>query len=184
MVEIIINNVNTNNCSICFEEYQTPIKLHCLHIFCLKCITRAIYQVNHNCPLCRNPIQQSIINKLDNIRYFEQNNISNIYILYRYGRRSYERRGYEQYRYERYNIQLSDNRYSTDGDRLSSIQEDGEQDNETVEGYQNEQHIIDVNIQSNSTNMYYIITYNTNIIYYICVIIILAILLFALLYNN
>lgn len=31
-----------DNCSICFEDYEDPVKLPCNHIFCRDCIVVAL----------------------------------------------------------------------------------------------------------------------------------------------
>ncbi|KAJ8675681.1 hypothetical protein QAD02_011467 [Eretmocerus hayati] len=39
-------------CAICHEEYSTPVRLHCKHIFCESCVTTWLDR-ERSCPLCR-----------------------------------------------------------------------------------------------------------------------------------
>uniref|UniRef100_A0A915MAB9 RING-type domain-containing protein n=1 Tax=Meloidogyne javanica TaxID=6303 RepID=A0A915MAB9_MELJA len=48
------------NCTICFSEYTSPVKLKCSHIFCSECI-RTWLDREHTCPICR-----TIVTKEDN----------------------------------------------------------------------------------------------------------------------
>ena len=57
-----------SNCIICTEEYDTLIKLDCLHSFCKKCIEKWKEKKMH-CPLCRELIFPEK-NKLDEIEKF------------------------------------------------------------------------------------------------------------------
>lgn len=49
-------------CPICYDNMLQPIKLSCKHIFCYLCVKGA-YKENKSCPMCRSPIDKSIINK-------------------------------------------------------------------------------------------------------------------------
>jgi E3 ubiquitin-protein ligase RNFT1 len=40
------------NCSICSDEFNTPIILDCQHIFCNECISRWFLN-EKTCPICR-----------------------------------------------------------------------------------------------------------------------------------
>ncbi|CAK70952.1 unnamed protein product (macronuclear) [Paramecium tetraurelia] len=55
--EILQNNIFLimslqENCSICFEDFEDPVKLPCNHIFCRDCIVVALEQ-RQSCPICR-----------------------------------------------------------------------------------------------------------------------------------
>lgn len=50
-------------CPICYQNTNNNIILNCKHKFCKKCISKWV-KIRHNCPICRN-----IIN--DNIYIFE-----------------------------------------------------------------------------------------------------------------
>jgi len=56
-------------CSICQEQFTSPVKLHCQHVFCQACI-ESWFQREKTCPLCRTvvvkttfapPIQSSVL---------------------------------------------------------------------------------------------------------------------------
>ena len=52
-------------CSICLEEFKTPVKLKCEHYFCLNCIMKC----ENSCPLCReNIINEYELNKCCNCK--------------------------------------------------------------------------------------------------------------------
>ena len=43
-----------NECSICTEEFITPVALPCMHLYCRNCITEWLSRRNRNtCPICR-----------------------------------------------------------------------------------------------------------------------------------
>jgi hypothetical protein len=48
-------------CCICLSEALLPIKLVCNHIFCYLCIKSVKLSACDNCPLCRHPISDDII---------------------------------------------------------------------------------------------------------------------------
>lgn len=47
-------------CAICHEEYSTPIKLECQHIFCEVCVSTWLTR-GKSCPLCRAPITDDAV---------------------------------------------------------------------------------------------------------------------------
>jgi hypothetical protein len=50
---------NKFECSICFENKHTGIKLNCKHVFCKKCIEKwVINETNKTCPMCRKNIKK------------------------------------------------------------------------------------------------------------------------------
>lgn len=41
-----------SQCPICHDEYETPVLLHCRHIFCEACVA-TWFDREQTCPLCR-----------------------------------------------------------------------------------------------------------------------------------
>lgn len=48
-------------CSICLQTVKLPYKLPCHHSFCYLCLKFAIINIRPVCPLCRQPVPESII---------------------------------------------------------------------------------------------------------------------------
>lgn len=46
-----------DDCAICYDTPTDPVITNCKHVFCRKCISRAI-QVQHKCPMCRNTLSE------------------------------------------------------------------------------------------------------------------------------
>ena len=47
------------DCSICFENKQTGLKLDCCHVFCRKCLEKWLIQENNTtCPICRQNVKK------------------------------------------------------------------------------------------------------------------------------
>ncbi|XP_029666413.1 RING finger and transmembrane domain-containing protein 2-like [Formica exsecta] len=58
-------------CAICHEEYTTPVKLHCKHIFCETCVSTWLDR-ERSCPLCRASITDDPIYRDGHTTHFIQ----------------------------------------------------------------------------------------------------------------
>ncbi|XP_050459004.1 RING finger and transmembrane domain-containing protein 2-like [Cataglyphis hispanica] len=58
-------------CAICHEEYTTPVKLHCKHIFCEACVSTWLDR-ERSCPLCRASITDDPIYRDGHTTHFIQ----------------------------------------------------------------------------------------------------------------
>ena len=45
-----------SDCAICLERFTSPVKTKCGHIYCKKCIERAL-QFDPYCPTCKTPLR-------------------------------------------------------------------------------------------------------------------------------
>ncbi len=62
MSKVKINNLKSDECSICLERLLQPCKLQCGHIFCFLCIKGSILQKSE-CALCRSEIKSNYLVK-------------------------------------------------------------------------------------------------------------------------
>ncbi|XP_011867245.1 PREDICTED: RING finger and transmembrane domain-containing protein 2 [Vollenhovia emeryi] len=58
-------------CAICHEEYTTPVRLHCKHIFCETCVSTWLDR-ERSCPLCRASITDDPIYRDGHTTHFIQ----------------------------------------------------------------------------------------------------------------
>lgn len=58
-------------CAICHEEYTTPVRLHCKHIFCETCVSTWLDR-EQSCPLCRASITDDPIYRDGHTTHFIQ----------------------------------------------------------------------------------------------------------------
>ncbi|XP_011632711.1 RING finger and transmembrane domain-containing protein 2 [Pogonomyrmex barbatus] len=58
-------------CAICHEEYITPVRLHCKHIFCETCVSTWLDR-ERSCPLCRASITDDPIYRDGHTTHFVQ----------------------------------------------------------------------------------------------------------------
>ncbi|XP_011164239.2 RING finger and transmembrane domain-containing protein 2 [Solenopsis invicta] len=58
-------------CAICHEEYTTPVRLHCKHIFCEMCVSTWLDR-ERSCPLCRASITDDPIYRDGHTTHFIQ----------------------------------------------------------------------------------------------------------------
>ncbi|KYN01702.1 PREDICTED: RING finger and transmembrane domain-containing protein 2-like [Cyphomyrmex costatus] len=58
-------------CAICHEEYTTPVRLHCKHIFCEACVSTWLDR-ERSCPLCRASITDDPIYRDGHTTHFIQ----------------------------------------------------------------------------------------------------------------
>ncbi|KAK0162821.1 hypothetical protein PV327_006566 [Microctonus hyperodae] len=58
-------------CVICHEEYSTPVRLHCNHIFCENCVSTWLDR-ERTCPLCRTAITDDPVYRDGHTTHFIQ----------------------------------------------------------------------------------------------------------------
>ncbi|XP_043462070.1 RING finger and transmembrane domain-containing protein 2 [Leptopilina heterotoma] len=58
-------------CTICHDEYLSPVRLHCKHIFCELCVITWLDR-ERSCPLCRAPVSDDPIYRDGHTSYFVQ----------------------------------------------------------------------------------------------------------------
>ena len=51
-----ITSSSSEICSICLENFDTPVMTHCGHLFCKSCISRSL-TVKNKCPMCKTPLK-------------------------------------------------------------------------------------------------------------------------------
>lgn len=56
-----ITAISTQTCSICYENFSSPVMLKCTHIYCGNCLVQWMrnQRGSRACPTCRQPIQSS-----------------------------------------------------------------------------------------------------------------------------
>jgi E3 ubiquitin-protein ligase BAH len=63
----VVPQLNDYLCPVCFSIAYKPVRLRCLHVFCIRCMITMQRARNRYCPMCRDDVVLEADNSTSNI---------------------------------------------------------------------------------------------------------------------